>query len=100
MFCYKQSLTTGINDDNKENIPGRDRFRAQWYKENKPHGFNVQDIRLGGLIMRMTDCRDRLNDFLSGAVGCIPELEEERLPLENPRSRVNNWASTVTADVL
>ena len=28
------------------------RVRFQWFKENKPYGFEVQDVRLGGLIQR------------------------------------------------
>ena len=27
-------------------------FRKQWYIENKPNGFEIQDIRIGGLIKR------------------------------------------------
>lgn len=45
--------------------------------ENKPNGFEVQDIRLGGLVQRMEHCKNRLEKFLCGELVSIPELEEE-----------------------
>lgn len=54
-------------------------FRAQWDGENKPHGFDLQDLRLGGLIQRTRSCRARILDFVSGKVDSIPELECEVL---------------------
>lgn len=59
-------------------------FRKQWYLENKPHGFDVQDIRIGGLIRRMGSCLDRLELYRDGAIDSIPELEEKLLPLPDP----------------
>ena len=35
-------------------------FRKQWFAENKPFGFEVQDMRLGGLIQRTKSCAERL----------------------------------------
>lgn len=55
-------------------------FRAQWLKENKPHGFDVQDIRLGGLMMRTKDCRRRILEYCRGETDRIEELEEDVLP--------------------
>ena len=54
-------------------------FRTQWYTENKPHGFEVQDIRVGGLICRMRNCRDRLQDYRDGKVDRLIDLEDELL---------------------
>ncbi|MBR1675929.1 MAG: beta-N-acetylhexosaminidase [Clostridia bacterium] len=54
-------------------------FRELWYKENKPHGFDVQDIRLGGLKMRLRSTRERISDFLDGKIAKIDELDEELL---------------------
>ena len=75
-------------------------FRTQWYAENKPHGFDVQDIRLGGLIGRMKSCRDRLNDWANGSLDRIPELEEEILPFVTHDCYYNDWKHNVTANVL
>ena len=57
-----------------------DAFKTLWYIENKPHGFEIQDYRLGGLIKRMENCIERLNDFIDKKIYSIPELEEELLP--------------------
>ena len=58
-------------------------FRRQWFVENKPFGFEVQDARLGGLRQRFLACADRVNDYLNGAVADIPELEQEQLPFKS-----------------
>lgn len=34
-------------------------FEKQWFADNKPHGFDVQDQRLGALIRRTDACRRR-----------------------------------------
>ncbi|MBQ8295196.1 MAG: beta-N-acetylhexosaminidase [Clostridia bacterium] len=54
-------------------------FQTLWFTENKPHGFDVQDLRLGGLMQRLKSCRLRLVAFLGGKVEDIPELEEKLL---------------------
>jgi hypothetical protein len=75
-------------------------FRTQWFIENKANGFEVQDIRLGGLIMRMQSCHDRLCDYLSGAIDCISELEEETIPLIEKKEWVIKWDKIVSANLL
>ena len=50
-------------------------FRDLWHKENKPNGFEIQDMRLGGLMQRMKHCRERLENYLSGKEKDLPELE-------------------------
>lgn len=55
-------------------------LRERWFRENKPHGFDVQDIRLGGSIQRLKSCRERLSLYLDGTVDRIEELEEATLP--------------------
>ena len=54
-------------------------YRKQWFIENKPHGFDVQDIRIGGVITRLESAADRLQDLYDGIVTKIDELEEEQL---------------------
>lgn len=54
-------------------------FRTRWYTENKPHGFEVQTIRFGGLIYRMTDCCRRLEEYRDGKLDQILELEDDML---------------------
>ncbi len=54
-------------------------FRNLWFKENKPHGFDVQDVHLGGAMRRIKSCRERLKCYLDGRIESIPELEEKLL---------------------
>lgn len=51
-------------------------FRKQWLCDYKPQGFEIQDIRLGGVICRLKDCKLRLTEYLNGETESIPELEE------------------------
>ena len=81
-------------------------YRIQWFTENKPHGFDVQDIRLGGLIRRVQSCLDRLEELYHGNIRLIEELEEEQLDIrgqEGSRGEplcFNSWGMTATANVL
>ncbi len=52
-------------------------FELAWHQEKKPHGFDVQDARIGGLIQRIKHCQKRLLAYANGEVENIPELEEE-----------------------
>ena len=52
-------------------------YQKSWFEFNKPHGFEIQDIRLGGLIQRVKSCRARLEDYINDVVSEIPELEEK-----------------------
>lgn len=54
-------------------------FRTQWFRENKPFGFEVQDIRLGGLMNRVEHCTFRLTQYVNGEIEKIDELEENLL---------------------
>ena len=78
-------------------------FRVQWHTENKRHGFEVHDIRLGGIIMRFKDCKRILEDFRDGKIDSIPELEEETLPFPYPDKKcpmsgveVEGWVPKMT----
>ena len=56
-----------------------DKFQTLWFTENKPHGFDVQDIRLGGLKQRLQSCYKRLLAYCNDKIESIPELEEPLL---------------------
>lgn len=82
-----------------------DAYEKQWMWENKPHGFDVQDIRLGGLITRIRHCRRRLEQYMNGETDRIEELEEPILDIrcrENTRELLayNNWEGSVTSNIL
>ncbi|MCL2751842.1 MAG: beta-N-acetylhexosaminidase, partial [Firmicutes bacterium] len=54
-------------------------FLAYWETDYKPHGFDIQDIRLGGLITRVTHCAAKLSAFAAGKIDGIEELDEKTL---------------------
>lgn len=59
-------------------------FHEQWFKENKPNGFELHDIRLGGLKQRIKHCQNRVSDYINGEILEVSELEEVLLdPLGN-----------------
>ena len=69
--------------------------QKRWFKENKPHGFDVQDIRLGGLLQRTLSCRKRLTQLIDGEISEIPELDE---PVLKEINGPDNWERIVTAN--
>ena len=73
-------------------------FRAQWDKECRQNGFEVHDIRLGGLVRRVAHCRRMLNEYCTGRTERIPALEEEpMLPFadgEGESVLYNSWLYT------
>lgn len=58
-----------------------DDFRTLWFKENKAFGWEIQEIRLGGLKARIEECGSRLKNYASGRLDRIDELEEEVIAL-------------------
>ena len=56
------------------------KYKDLWYRENKPFGFEVQAIRVGGLIQRIKDCKEILTKYCLSKISVIPELEENILP--------------------
>ena len=58
-------------------------FKRQWFNENNPSGFDLQDMRIGGVLARTVSCRQRLIDYIEGRVDKIDELEVELIPFPN-----------------
>ena len=54
-------------------------FSKQWYRDNKPSGFEIQDARLGALRQRVLSCKARLVEYAEGKLDKIEELEIEIL---------------------
>ena len=71
-------------------------YQTWWMSENKPYGFEMQDIRIGGLIGRLESCKERLLSYCKGKIECIPELEEPVLRDDCGCS----WARIVTPGVI
>lgn len=55
-------------------------FKEQWHKENYSIGFEIIDVRIGGLKERLVQTSKTLKSYLKGNIKAIPELEQERLP--------------------
>lgn len=53
--------------------------RRLWMATNKPIGWEVLDIRYGGILSRLSTASDRLLDYVDGAAAVLEELEIERL---------------------
>ena len=79
-------------------------FSIMWNTDNKPHGFDIQDKRLGGLILRLESCKNTLVNFIKGKISSIPELDEEILPYGKYNSGepiyINSYAKMSSVNVL
>lgn len=82
-------------------------YQEQWFIENKSHGFDVQDIRIGGLIARVRGCEERLQAFYDGRLERIEELQEKQLDFwgnggtfGREHGYYNHWSTTVTVNVI
>ena len=80
-------------------------FRTQWYTDYKTCGFDVQERRFGGTILRMESCRERLLDYCAGKVDRIEELEVKILPVGNAEkgvssNRMFNYDDYVSANIM
>ncbi len=77
-------------------------FEKQWFTDNKPHGFDVQELRLGGLIRRTQSCRRRILDYVSGKIERIEELDEALLPFREHQmsAQINKAPIYSTVNVL
>ena len=79
-------------------------MRIKHIKERKPFGFEVQDLRIGAVMLRLKHCQKTLKEYLAGKIDAIPELEAPVLPLskkyEKTTSLQEQWhGGIVTANV-
>ena len=61
--------------------------RDQWLKTYKPFGWEVLDIRYGGVLARIETAILRINDYVEGKIDRIEELEEERLYFDGMKEK-------------
>lgn len=52
----------------------------EWYLTNKSYGFEVLDLRMGGMKQRIASAAGILEQYLDGSLEAVEALEEERLP--------------------
>lgn len=98
-----RTALTGLVGSYDELLRKVERFyevhRERWMLENKPFGFDVQDLRIGGLIQRIRHCRHQLTSYLEGSLARIEELEAPVLDYEGD-ANCNVWERIATASVL
>lgn len=77
-------------------------FEKQWFADNKPHGFDVQDHRIGALLRRTDACRRRILDYVNGKIDRIDELEETLLPYRDSEesTMINRACVFATANII
>ncbi|WP_443722430.1 family 20 glycosylhydrolase [Ruthenibacterium lactatiformans] len=75
--------------------------RTLWFSTNRPFGFEVIDIRLGGLAARYASAGVRMEQFARGEVDTIEELAAPKLPLyrraDGCVETCYEWAAVVSA---
>lgn len=67
---------------------------TQWFKENKAFGFEVQDIRISGVIARAESASHRILQYVNGKIDRIEELEEPRLYFDGRTEEGGRLATT------
>jgi len=72
-------------------------FRRQWYRRNKPFGFETIQIRLGGLRARCLELAERLRELIGGKIDSIPELQD--VPA-TPGAPKLNWRTIAAGGII
>ena len=69
-----------------------------WMEDAKPFGYELIDLRLGGVITRLDSCRRRLQKYIEGKVLKLEELETDRIPYfaEGNPAIENRWQRAVS----
>lgn len=88
---YHQNNITKLEELVKEQLPSlikrieilRIAHQKAWFQTYKPFGWEVLDLRYGGLISRLYSTIQRLDDYINNNISIIEELEEKRLPFLN-----------------
>ena len=79
----------------------RKAWRTQWDAINKPFGFEVLDIRLGGVMARFETAAQRMQQYADGTLAELPEFMCEKLTyLKDKDGHAicrNLWTSYVSA---
>jgi hypothetical protein len=64
-----------------------------WFRTYKPLGWDVHDLRYGGVLMRLQTAIEEINMWLDGELPRLGELEETRLLYNGEEGipRYNNY---------
>ena len=74
-------------------------YRKQWFSERKGSGFEIQDIRIGGLRMRLVDCKLRLEEYINGEIDRIDDLEQKQVKTYDKLNEVR-WGNIASVNKL
>ena len=84
-----------------------EQFSRQWQQENKIFGLDTIDIRFGGLLKRIKRAQERLEQYISGQIKHVEELEQEILPYNDfykqqglTATTANQWHLIATASTI
>lgn len=93
-----QAICTADIPEAMEHLQKMKLLREQlWMKDAKPFGYELLDIKLGGVLTRLASHKRRLESYLDGKLGRLEELEQERMPyFDDPQGaqdvmRENRW---------
>ena len=69
-----------------------------WMGDAKPFGYELIDLRLGGVLTRLESCKRRLQKYAEGKIDKLEEVEAERLPYfaEGEPAIENHWQRAVS----
>jgi hypothetical protein len=71
----------------------QDEHRKQWFLVYKPFGWEVMDIRYGGVISRINTTILRLEQYISGEIEVIEELDAQRLIFDKVEDVNVGWCN-------
>ena len=107
MKMLKEIAETDLANLYKRVSELRESHKKQWFITYKSFGWEVLDIRYGGLLVRIESAAGRLKEYINGEIDNIDELEEERLFFDGPDrpeaaaiGHCNLYARIVTAGSL
>ena len=83
------------------------KYRTLWYRENKPNGFDVQELRLGGTMLRLRSSRERIEAYLNGEIEALEEFNEKLLDYNvgvdestQKLPKINSFKKSSTVNIL
>lgn len=84
-ICFEKLEILKVEVDSLRKV-----HRDVWFSVNKAFGWEVLDIRYGGLLTRIETAEYRLHAWIDGNVSKLEELEEERLRYDGPEQFPDN----------
>lgn len=102
-FCLLRRICENELGQIIENLQKMKNLREKlWMQDAKPWGYEVLDVKLGGVITRLESAKRRIGDYISGKVSSMEELEEERIAYfrEGADKRENRWSQIISGSDL